>query len=263
MPAMYTSSGSMQSTFSIIKSRWQDCFLQSLEVETKWCAFCPCCFCLSAQPLREYRRHLWSKPDACDPRLHSRKALGQWNRVEKRDWSTACHSAPYMFQIRFISYFTFKLHQNTWINSLNLMIEYSPTNVYNEHQHCTLLVSQIWFGIWQMHIGFFFVFHFSIHPFLEALAMVINIFPWLILLIISLLSRVGEANRLVLIQDILDDCKSDFYFIRYNYCHPNPTVCAPHLWKGCHSQIKFTVSSSDLLSYIKKKKDWNDTYPMF
>ena len=70
----------------------------------------------------------------------------------------------------------------------------------------------------------------------------------------SLLSRVGEANRLVLIQDILDDCKSDFYFIRHNYCHPGLAVCAPRLWNVCRSQIKFTVSSSDLLSYIKKRR---------
>lgn len=62
--------------------------------------------------------------------------------------------------------------------------------------------------------------------------------------VMSLLARAAEANRLVLIQDKLDGHNSDFCVIRHNYCQ-----CVLLIYENaCQSQIKFTVSSSDLLS---------------
>lgn len=52
--------------------------------------------------------------------------------------------------------------------------------------------------------------------------------------------------------------KSDFYFMRLDWCHPDQLLIYE---RACQSQIKFTVSSSDLLR--KEQEIEMSTYPLF
>lgn len=74
-----------QNAFGAMKSKWQACFRAGFGGETKWCACCPRCFCLSAQPLRANRRHLRCTPDAGDPEAPPPPGSGTASRVERRD----------------------------------------------------------------------------------------------------------------------------------------------------------------------------------
>lgn len=93
-PSIVQGLAEAQNTFGMMKSRWLDCFLQGRGGDTKWSAFCPCCFCLSAQRLHECRRHLWCKPDACDPEAPSPPGSEtmEGSHFERRNRPAACQS---------------------------------------------------------------------------------------------------------------------------------------------------------------------------